>query len=72
MRREERQTSHTGARKDTHGVLVRKPDGKRPLRRLRCRWEDNIKMVLREIRRKGFDWCSVAGSCECGDELKGS
>jgi hypothetical protein len=38
----------------THGrgvywILVRRPKGKRPLGRLRCRWEDNIKMDLREI-----------------------
>jgi hypothetical protein len=26
-------------------VLVRKPEGKRPLGRPRCRWEDNIKKV---------------------------
>jgi len=56
---------------DAHRFLVRKPDGKRPLRRLRCRWKDNIKIVLREIRKEGFDWCSVAGSCEFGDELTG-
>jgi hypothetical protein len=30
-------------------VLVRRPEGKRPLERLRLRWEDNIKMDLREI-----------------------
>jgi hypothetical protein len=29
--------------------LVRKPVGKRPLGRLRRRWEDNIRMDLREI-----------------------
>jgi hypothetical protein len=44
----------------THGrgekvyrVLVRKPEGKRPLERPRRRWEDVIKMVLREIGRGG-------------------
>ena len=31
------------------GVLVRKPEGKRPLRRPRRRWEDNIKMDLRKV-----------------------
>jgi hypothetical protein len=39
----------------THGekmILVRKPEGKRPLGIARCRWEDNIKMDLREI-----GWC---------------
>jgi hypothetical protein len=29
--------------------LVGKPEGKRSLGRSRCRWEDNIKMDLREI-----------------------
>jgi hypothetical protein len=28
---------------------VGKPEGRRPLGRLRCRWEGNIKMDLREI-----------------------
>ena len=32
-------------------VLVRKPEGKRPLERPRRRWEDNIKMDLREVGR---------------------
>jgi hypothetical protein len=30
-------------------VLVGKPEGKRPLRRSRHRWEDNIKMDLQEV-----------------------
>jgi hypothetical protein len=29
--------------------IVGKPDGKRPLGRQRCRWEDNIKMDIKEI-----------------------
>jgi hypothetical protein len=29
--------------------LVGKPEGKRPLERLRCRWEDNININLTEI-----------------------
>ena len=32
-----------------HKVLVGKPEGKRPLGRPRRRWEDNIKMNLREV-----------------------
>ena len=31
-------------------VLVRKPEGKRPVGRPKCRWEDNIKMDLQEMR----------------------
>ena len=30
-------------------VLVRKPEGKRPLGKPRLRWQDNIKMDLREV-----------------------
>ena len=33
-------------RRCVYGVLVGKLEGKRPLRRPRCRWEDNIKMDL--------------------------
>jgi hypothetical protein len=30
-------------------ILVGKPEGNKPLGRPRCRWVDNIKMVLRKI-----------------------
>ena len=36
-------------RKGVYRVLVGKPEGKRPLGRPRCRWENNIKMDLQEI-----------------------
>jgi hypothetical protein len=39
---------------------VVKPEGKRPLERPRCRWEDKIKMDLREIRWGGVDWIDLA------------
>jgi len=39
-----------GERRGVHRVLVGKPKGKRPLGRPRCRWEDNIKMDLQEVR----------------------
>jgi hypothetical protein len=29
-------------------ILIRKPEGKRPLRSNRHRWEDNIKVILKE------------------------
>jgi hypothetical protein len=32
-----------------HKVLVGKPEGKSPLGRPRCRWEDNIKMDYQEV-----------------------
>ena len=34
--------AHMGERRDVYRVLVGKPEGKRPLRRPRRRWEDNI------------------------------
>ena len=41
-------------------VLVGKPEGKRPLGRLRRRWEDNIKMDLQEVGRSCGDWMELA------------
>jgi hypothetical protein len=40
--------------------MVRKPEGKRPLRRHRYRWEGNIGMYLREIDWEGGDWMHLA------------
>jgi hypothetical protein len=36
-----------------------KPEGKRPLGRPRCRWEDNIKMDLQEVGCGGMDWIGL-------------
>jgi hypothetical protein len=38
-----------GTNSNVYRVLVGKPEGKRPLRRHRLRWEDNTKMDLKEI-----------------------
>jgi hypothetical protein len=38
-----------GDSKGTYRVEVRKPEGRRPLGRLRCRWEDNMKMDLQDM-----------------------
>jgi hypothetical protein len=43
-----------------HRVLVGKPEGKRPLRRPRRRWEDNIKMDLQEVGAGCGDWMELA------------
>jgi hypothetical protein len=43
-----------------YGVLVGKPEGKRPLGRPRRRWEDNIKMALREIEIDEANWIRLA------------
>jgi hypothetical protein len=41
-------------------VLVGRPEGKRPLVRPRRRWEDNIKIDLREIRIDEANWIQLA------------
>jgi hypothetical protein len=41
-------------------VLVGKPEGKRPLERPRRRWEEGIKMDLREIGLGSVDWIRLS------------
>jgi len=43
-----------------HGVLVGKPEVKRPLGRPRRRWEDNIKMDFQEVGGARVDWMELA------------
>jgi hypothetical protein len=49
-----------GEGRGVYRVLVGRPEGKRPLGRPRHRWEDNIKMDLREIRINGANWIQLA------------
>jgi hypothetical protein len=49
-----------GEGRGVYRVLVGKPEGKRPLRRPRRRWEDNIKMELRELGINGAKWIRLA------------
>jgi hypothetical protein len=42
-----------GERRGAYRALVGKPEGRRPLGRPRRRWEDNIKMDLREVEWRG-------------------
>jgi hypothetical protein len=60
-------------------ILVGRPEGKRPLERPRRRWEDNIKMDLREIGIDGANWIRLAQDrvqwralCEHSNEFSGS
>jgi hypothetical protein len=46
-----------GEERCAYRVLVGKPEGKRPLERPRRRWEDYIKMNIREV---GIDWIELA------------
>jgi len=42
-----------GERRGVYRVLVGKPEGKRPLGRPSCGWEDNMKMDLQEVECGG-------------------
>jgi hypothetical protein len=52
--------SRMGETRNAYRIMVGKPEGKRSLGRPRCRWVDNIKMDLREIRLDGMDWIELA------------
>jgi hypothetical protein len=49
-----------GKERNVYRVLMGKPEGKRPLGRPRRRWEDGIRMDLREIDWGGVDWIQLA------------
>jgi hypothetical protein len=44
---------------NVYRTLVGKPEEKRPLRRYRYKWGDNIKMDLRKIGWGGVEWSSL-------------
>jgi hypothetical protein len=49
-----------GEKKNAYRLLVRKPEGKRPLGRPRRRWVDTIKMDVVEVRWGDVDWIGLA------------
>jgi len=49
-----------GEERGVYGLLVGKPEGKRPLGRPRCRWVDNIRMDLQEVGCGYMDWIGRA------------
>jgi hypothetical protein len=61
------------ARRNACRIIVGKTDRKRPLRRRRRRWVDNIKMDLQEIGWGGMVWINLAQerdqwmTCEHGE-----
>jgi len=55
-----RHVACTGKGRGMYRVFVGKTEGRRSLGRPRCRWEDNIKMDLQEMRCGGMDWIEVA------------
>jgi hypothetical protein len=49
-----------GEKMNAYRIVVRKPEGKRPLGRPRRRWVDNVKIDLREIGWEIMDWIDLA------------
>jgi hypothetical protein len=49
-----------GEKRNVYRLLVRKPEGMRPLERPKCRWIGNIKMDLLEIGLNVVDWIGLA------------
>jgi hypothetical protein len=49
-----------GEGRGIHRVVVGRPEGKRPLGRPRCRWEDNIKLDLKEMKINRENWIWLA------------
>jgi hypothetical protein len=48
-----------GEKRNAYRIFVGKPEGKRPLGRPRRRWEDNIRIDLREIEWGDMDWIDL-------------
>jgi hypothetical protein len=74
-----------GEKRFAYRILVGRPEGRRPLGKLRRRWKDNIKMYLQDVGW-GMDWIELAqdrdrwrtlvnavmnpwGSIKCGEFL---
>ena len=49
-----------GEERGLYGILVGKPEGRRPLGRPRHRWVDNIRMDLQEVGCGYMDWIGLA------------
>jgi hypothetical protein len=58
-----------GENRNAYRILVGKPGGKRPLGRPGCRWEDTVKMDLREIGCSGIDWIHLVQGRDSGGPL---
>jgi hypothetical protein len=52
--------STNGEKRNAYGLLVGKPEGKRPLGRPKCRRVNNIRMDLGEVGWDDVDWIGLA------------
>jgi hypothetical protein len=51
-------------KRNAYKILMRNPEGRRPLGRPRCRWVDDIEMDLGEIGWSGMSWIDLAQNRE--------
>jgi hypothetical protein len=51
--------AHKGEKKNVYMIVMAKPEGKRTKGRIRRRWEDNIKMDVREMGWGSMDWIDL-------------
>jgi hypothetical protein len=58
-----------GENRNGYRILVGKPEGKRPPGGSRRRWEDNIKMALRDIGWDNMDWIDLTQDKSSGGLL---
>jgi hypothetical protein len=55
----ERDMWHAWEERNVYKVFMGKPEGKRPLGRLRRRWEDGVRMDIREIGWGSVEWMQL-------------
>jgi hypothetical protein len=58
-----------GEKRNAYRIFVGNPEGKKPLGGRRRRWEDNIKMDIRNIAWSGMDWIDLAQNRSSGGLL---
>jgi len=54
-----RPCGRNGGKKNAYAVLLGKPEGKGPVEKLKGRWEDNIKMYVKEVGWEDVGWISL-------------
>jgi hypothetical protein len=54
--------AHMGGNRNMYIMLAEKPEGKRPLGKARCGWENNIRVDVREIEWENVVWIYLAQS----------
>jgi hypothetical protein len=55
-----RWVGHVALMGERKGILVGKSEGKKPLGRPRCKWEDILRYIFKEVRWGGKDWIDLA------------